>query len=247
MPITEYDFVRHSIRLQTAPDKLFTPNKTTKLFTKAVKINPGDVVFDIGSGLGPLAIWAALEPSSHVYSVEIVKEQYELAKQNVKNNGLESKITLYNGKLFEPIPEGIKADVIIADVSGISERIARKMTTNGVHWYPLCIPTGGEDGTDIIRTVLEQAGNYLTPNGRLYYPVASLSNHQRIEDLAEKIYKTRNMIIEVDFPLEEGQKEMIERIGEQMMKETGGKAYTLGKKGSRYTWKGWIYEASNPS
>ena len=236
----KYDLVRHAFSMKVSPHELFTPNMTTKLFTGVVQINHGDTVFDIGSGLGPLAIWAALEPSRHVYSVEIVKEQYELAKQNVKDQSLENKITLYNGNLFEPIPEGIRADVIIADVSGISEKIARIMSSGEEPWYPCNIPTGGKDGAEVICAVLEQAGNYLAPNGRLYYPVAGLSNHQRIEKLAAAKFHNIKEVEKKRFPLTAEQTEAVICHGlpgtYEIEKRPNGKG----------AWIGWIYEASNP-
>src|SRR3989344_4229216 len=115
----------HDLELLVSENKLFMPNATTRLFSKAVHINAGDVVFDIGSGVGPLAIWAAKEPSSQVYAVEIVEEQCELLRKNIIKNNVLDKVTVYHGKFFDPIPEGIKAGVIIADVSGIAEGPAR--------------------------------------------------------------------------------------------------------------------------
>ena len=73
----------HDLELLVSENELFMPNATTRLFSKAVHINSGDIVFDIGSGVGPLAIWAAKEPSSKVYAVEIVEEQCELLEKNI--------------------------------------------------------------------------------------------------------------------------------------------------------------------
>ena len=207
-------------------------------FTKAVKINKGDVVFDIGSGVGPLAIWSGYEPSSRVYGVEIVPEQCEVARENVRRHNLQDKVEIYEGSFFEPLPENVKnekADVIIADVSGISDRIARALG-----WYPVRIPTGGGDGTEVINSVIEIAGQYLREGGRFYFPIAGLSCHKKIMEKAKNNFNSLVEKINVNFPLTSAQVEDINRLGLHPSE------YELIAKGTRTIWKGWIYEATSP-
>jgi SAM-dependent methyltransferase len=238
--IREVPLARRTIPLVVSEDELFLPNTVTNLFSKKVIINPGDVVFDIGSGVGPLAIWAAKEPSSQVYAVEIVDRQYELLNENIMSNGVADKVVAYRGRFFEPIPSGVKADVIIADVSGIAELPARAFG-----WYPPEIPTGGEDGTGVIIPVLEQAGAYLKEGGRLYFPVAtSLSDGEKIMDVARRHFGKLEAVLDSQlFPLTA---EQIGRLRE--MEKTYGECphVRLETKGSRTIWKGSIYRAEDP-
>ena len=234
--IQEIRLKDHTLELYTSPNKLFTPNKVTQLFSEVITINPDDIVFDIGSGVGPLAIWAALKPSKFVYAVETVEDQYKLALKNVKKYNLEHKVKVYHGNLFEPIPQGLKANVIIADVSGIAEGPARIMSTNDISWYPPCIPTGGKDGTKVIIPVLEQAADYL--RGRIYFPVAGLSDHEKIMRVAESKFECLIMKVNPHFPIEQ------EQLQKLINDQSSGK-YTIRKNISRWVWDGWIYEASN--
>lgn len=221
----------HEIALEVSPDYLFMPNATTTLFSKCVQINPGDLVFDIGSGLAPLAIWAGKMPSSHVYGVEIVPEQCELARKNVQLHNLEEKITILEGSFFNPIPEGLKADVIIADVSGISEGPARALG-----WYPKDIPTGGHDGTGVIIPLLKQAPEYMHSSTKLYFPAASLSDYRKIMAVAENKFNLKT-VIDKSFPISPEQMQAIRSSSDS-------KTYETYKKGPvRDIWQGWIYEA----
>ncbi len=224
----------HEIPLDVSQDELFMPNATTRLFAKAITINPGDVVFDIGSGVGPLAIWSGLEDSSIVYAVEIVKEQCDLLRKNIKENEVEKKVKVYCGGFFDPIPEGVKADVIIGDVSGIAEGPARVLG-----WYPPYIPTGGRDGTEVIIPILERAGAYLKERGRLYFPVAiGLSDDEKIMKAARERFGKLEKKIDVNFPLTSAQRDAI-------LERAGSEPYIkIGVRGSKYTWGGQIYEAS---
>jgi len=233
-----FGLVRHSLNLLVSEDELFMPNQVTREFTKIVKIDKGDVVFDIGSGVGPLAIWAGYEPSSRVYGVEIVPEQCEVARENVRRNNLQDKVEVYQGSFFEPLPENIKnekADVIIADVSGISESIARILG-----WYPARIPTGGRDGTDVINSVIEKAGKYLREGGRFYFPIAGLSCYKKIMEKAKLYFNSLAEKINSNFPLTSDQVKNINSLG------LHPDEYELKIKGTRTIWKGWIYEATSP-
>jgi len=210
------------------------PNASTKLFSKVVIINPGDVVFDIGSGIGPLAIWAAREPSGHVYAVEIVRGQYDLLEDNARTNGVDHKVTVYHGNLCDPIPADIKADVIIADVSGIAEGPARALG-----WYPPEVPTGGEDGTEVIVKTLEQAGSRLREGGRLYFGVTtSLSDSAKVMDVARSKFDELERVLDVAFPL---------TLEEEAILLSYKKPYIRPEtKGSRVVWKAAIYKATTP-
>lgn len=227
----------HEFDLEVSERELFMPNAVTRLFAGAVKINPGDVVFDIGSGVGPLAIWSAKEPSSQVHAVEIVQPQYDLLRRNIESNGVGGKVTPYCGGFFDPLPRGLRANVIIADVSGIAEGPARALG-----WYPPEIPTGGDDGTGVIVPLLQQAGKYLAPGGRVYFPVAiGLSNHARTMQVArehfgrleETLRKPANFVLTAD------QVDSIRPYMDQPFIE-------LKQKGSRAIWNGQIYEATEP-
>ena len=60
--------------------------------SRAVK--PDDIVLDIGTGSGLLAMMAAKAGAKHVYGCEIVKPIAEIAKSIIKKNGFSEKITI---------------------------------------------------------------------------------------------------------------------------------------------------------
>ena len=63
-------------------------------------VKAGDTVFDIGTGTGILAIAAAKLGASHVTAVD----------------GVEDKLTIANSDLLAAIPQGEKADVVVANL-----------------------------------------------------------------------------------------------------------------------------------
>ncbi|MBI2449164.1 methyltransferase [Candidatus Pacearchaeota archaeon] len=204
----DFKLGNHMLSLYVSPE-LFKPNQTTQLFVEAIK-NAGITladkrVSDIGSGVGPLAIYAALEDAESVNAVEIVEEQYDLLRKNIEKNNVGHKVTAYHGSFFDPIPDGIKADIIMADCSGMAEKLARV-----TGWYPPKIPTGGEDGAEKVISVLERAGHYLAENGKLYIPIAvCFSDREKILDTARARFKNLELRAEGRFPLPPKEKDVI--------------------------------------
>jgi len=94
-------------------DPLRTPI-LEQAITRLVK--PGDVVFDLGCGLGILTRAALKAGASHVYACEI-DESIVLARENIKKAGYEKKVTFFNELSSEvELPE--KVDVILAETVG---------------------------------------------------------------------------------------------------------------------------------
>lgn len=232
------------LELYTSPTA-FRPNPTTVRFSRCVKITPGDIVFDIGTGIGPLAIMAALWGAGRVYAVDPVPMHCELARANAVKYDVHHIVSVYEGSLFEPFtrePElrGLRADVIIGDVSGIADPVARSLG-----WYSADVPTGGPDGTQVIRQLLSSAGEYLKPHGSLYLPIAvDLSDSQKILDMARDRFAELVNAMEkeyVVFPLSDDETAAIERAYNGDRPE-----FIRVQPGKRATWRGQIWRASRP-
>lgn len=79
-------------------DKANTLEKASDLKLKTIceklDLNANDQLVEIGTGWGGFAIYAAKNYGCHVTTTTISEQQYQYAKQRVKEEGLESKITL---------------------------------------------------------------------------------------------------------------------------------------------------------
>ena len=93
----------------------------TRSYQRAIMDNPEDfkdkIVMDIGAGTGILSIFAAKAGAKHVYAIEFA-EIAIFAKEIIKQNGLEDKITVIKGKMEEIELPVNKVDIIISEWMG---------------------------------------------------------------------------------------------------------------------------------
>jgi ribosomal protein L3 glutamine methyltransferase len=123
-------------------------------------------VLDLCTGSGCLAI-LAVQSFAHarVDAVDVSRDALEVAARNVAAHDLADRVTLYRGDLFEPIGDK-RYDLIIAnppyvDAQGMAA-LPRECRAE-----PKLAFDGGADGLDIVRRILNEAGQHLTPQGGL--------------------------------------------------------------------------------
>jgi predicted RNA methylase len=73
--------------------------KRVQAFEKAINqvVKPGDVVMDVGTGTGILALLAAKAGAEKVFALEIAEDVADFAKKNIESNKLTSTIQVVRG------------------------------------------------------------------------------------------------------------------------------------------------------
>ncbi len=123
-------------------------------------------VLDLCTGSGCLAILASRNfPNARVDAVDISKDALEVAARNVADYGLGDRVELLRGDLFGPLG-GRRYDLIISnppyvDAQGMAD-LPRECRAE-----PKLAFDGGADGLDLVRRILNEAGEHLTPEGGL--------------------------------------------------------------------------------
>ena len=102
-------------------EEMLKDSVRTRTYQRSIEDNPEDfkdkIVLDIGCGTGILSIFAARAGAKHVYAVENA-EIAIFAREIIKKNGLESKITVLKGKMEEVVLPVEKVDIIISEWMG---------------------------------------------------------------------------------------------------------------------------------
>ncbi len=147
------------------------PRQETELIIDILKNS--QLIADIGTGTGALAIAAALERDAKVYACDISEDALELAKENIALHKLENKITLIHSDLLFAMPNDIKFDAILANLPYIPLSDAAALQPEVLNGDPHLALFGGADGLELIRKLLNTCANYLKPNAPVILEIAS--------------------------------------------------------------------------
>ncbi len=123
-------------------------------------------VLDLCTGNGSLAIIAALEfPNAEIDAVDLSADALAVARGNIDEYGLGDRIQLAQGDLFAPL-KGRRYDLIVTNPPYVA---AAKVEAFPPEYQaePQMAHLGGEDGLDLVRRILREAGAHLNPDGGL--------------------------------------------------------------------------------
>ncbi len=230
-----------SIMVTTTPE-VFYPTSTTNLLLAGVRkfanLDSSKIgtALDLGCGCGIVAVVLAklILPQAAICASDISAEAVKLTQRNADDHRL--AIDCRCGSMFAPWA-GMKFDLIVDDVAGIAEPIARLS-----QWYPPHIHSdAGEDGTRWIVDILSQAPEFLTPQGQIFFPALTLSNEAKILDVAQKHFAKVELVTEQWYPLGHDLLPHLNLIEELMSRGL----VEIKKKGSRWLWATKIYRAGN--
>jgi ribosomal protein L11 methyltransferase len=112
-------------------------HQTTRLCLMALErfVQPGMVVADIGTGSGILAIAAAKLGAPIVHATDIDRLPREIARENVRRNGLEGRIIIHEMDAFDSAAVGcdlVVANIIALTIIELTPSITDRLKPGGV-------------------------------------------------------------------------------------------------------------------
>jgi ribosomal protein L3 glutamine methyltransferase len=123
-------------------------------------------VLDLCTGSGCLAILASRNfPNAQIDAVDLSKDALQVAARNVRDYGLEERVTLHRGDLFAPL-KGRRYDLIISNPPYVDAEGMAALPSE-CRAEPKLAFDGGRDGLDVVRRILEETAAHLTPQGGL--------------------------------------------------------------------------------
>ncbi|RZI39291.1 HemK family protein methyltransferase, partial [Herbaspirillum sp. HC18] len=121
---------------------------------------------DLCTGSGCLAILAAHHfPNATIDAVDISKGALEVAARNVREYGLEDRISLHRGDLFAPLG-GNRYDLIITNPPYVDAEGMAALPPE-CRAEPKLAFDGGADGLNVVRRILREVPDHLAPEGGL--------------------------------------------------------------------------------
>lgn len=215
----------------TVGEATFRPSTISTLLADALEFKPGSVVVDVGCGSGILSIIAAKLGASKVYGVDAAEATVEVATANAEAHGVAHVVEFAQGDMFEPLDDGLEADVVIGDVSGIPDEIA-----DASGWFPSGL-SGGPTGAELPMRMIEESKRLLRKGGSLFLPTGSLQDETSILNRARAVFGSIKQLTERNIPLPSALAEDPAVL--RMLKD---RVIALTQRGSRFQWTARIWK-----
>jgi methylase of polypeptide subunit release factors len=237
----KYTLVRNAKKeeliFETLED-VFYPTDTSSLLIEACRSTSSSPkkILDLGCGCGVVGIVLAKLglTKGYLFASDISEKAVDLAEKNARKMSVDYIARC--GSLFEPW-KGERFDIIIDDVSGVSDDIAEISS-----WYRSGVDcNAGRDGAKWIIQIIEQSRQYLTEEGILIFPILSLSNEMKVLDMLRSTYSSYELIAKKDWFLPDE----IANKTDTLASLINNGFIRCQKKFGKWIWSTCIYKASN--
>ncbi len=130
-------------------------------------------VLELCTGSGCLAILLAdAFPNAQVDAVDLSKDALAVAQRNVDDYQLQDRITLVESDLYAKLPQGKKYDLIVTNPPYVNSESMRQLPAE-YRAEPQMALAGGNDGMDLVRTIVAGAKARLNPGGILVVEIGN--------------------------------------------------------------------------
>ena len=151
--------------------RVLIPRPETELLVEAIlrfvaKDTPATLI-DLCTGSGCVSVSLAAErPLARVWATDLSLDACAVARLNADRQGVSDRLTVLEGDLDVPLPEGLTAQALAANPPYIARGELATLQRE-VQREPRLALDGGEDGLDLIRRVAESGRRRLEPGGVL--------------------------------------------------------------------------------
>jgi release factor glutamine methyltransferase len=156
------------LELAVGPGVLIPRPETEIVVERALGVlPPNGTLVDIGTGSGAIALAVASERrDATVLATELSRDALAWAAKNRASLGLQ--VELLYGDLFEPLPPELRGgvDVCVSNPPYVAESDRGSLPTDVVDHEPQ-LALFARDGLEVIRRLIEEAPQWLKPDGWL--------------------------------------------------------------------------------
>lgn len=176
-------------------EHVYEPAEDTFLVADKISVTNYNVVLDVGTGCGILAILAA-KKAKKVVGVDINPYAIKFANKNAETNRVSERIDFRLGDLFDPIGKSERFDLILFNSPYLPSEIDEEKSWIGKAW------AGGSNGRKVINRFIENVPNFITTNGKILLVQSSLSDVNRTLEMFDEINLKAKVVAQIKFPFE---------------------------------------------
>ncbi len=159
------DFYVDSNTLIPRPDTEILVEKVLEI----TKENNYKNFVEIGIGSGCISISLANYSNLTGVGVDIMENCVSIATKNALTNNVDEKIIFKKSDLFSQINE--KYDIIVSNPPYINKSDMEELLPNVKDYEPHTALFGGDDGLYFYESIVQQAENYLNPQGLVAFEI----------------------------------------------------------------------------
>jgi len=176
-------------------EKVYEPAEDTFLLVENLEVKEKEVVLDIGTGCGILAVLAA-EKAKKVVATDINPYAIICSKRNAKINCVEDRIEFRLGDLFKPIRAHENFSLILFNAPYLPSEPYEKRNWIGRAW------AGGPSGREVIDRFIINAPEFLMAGGQILLVQSSLSDIEKTLERFNEVGVEARVVTKVEFPFE---------------------------------------------
>jgi release factor glutamine methyltransferase len=175
--------------LEVGPGVLIPRPETERLVEAVLEWSKGQseiMALDVGTGTGAIALSLLTEgPFAGAVGTDISPDALAYATRNRAEAGLDSRLELRQGRLFEPVGPEERFDVVVSNPPYVPEVDREGLQTEVGRWEPEAALFAGDDGLAILRELVPAAASVLRPGGLLAMEVGD-GQAQRVVGLVNE-------------------------------------------------------------
>ncbi len=129
---------------------------------------------DLGTGSGAIALSLALEgPFGRLVATDASADALAVARENAVTAGLEDRIELREGELFDALGGDERFDLIVSNPPYVTDAEMEALQPEVGEWEPKPALAGGPDGMRVLRAIVDGAEAHLEAGGLLALEVGA--------------------------------------------------------------------------
>lgn len=141
-------------------------------------------ILDMGTGTGCilLSLLHAL-PNAYGVAVDLSPGAVDVARQNARRHGVESRADIRCGSWFEPIRADEQFHIIVSNPPYIRESVIESLSPEVKNHDPILALSGGFDGLAAYKAIMGDLKKHLFSGGRAFFEIG----FDQAEDLARLV------------------------------------------------------------
>ena len=146
---------------------------------------PSAALIELGIGSGAISVTAAVQlPGLTVHAVDVSPDALQVAGENAARHEVSDRVTLYEGDLFTPLPDGLQVEAIVSNPPYVRQADLERLDADVRDHEPRLALDGGVEGLDVARRIVSESSRFLKPGGLILLEL-SPDNIRQAEEFLE--------------------------------------------------------------